>query len=100
LIQVFVIGYGNKRTEQNTEYFTFYSLFFYFYFSIFLKHYALIIFILKLYIPYLNILISGWNKRIKSGREGTPFLKVQFLKIKLFIYFKKINEEIKRIFLD
>ena len=77
-----------------TEYFDFYSLFFYFILLIILKHYVLIIFILCLYIPYHIILISGWNKRIKSGREGTPFLKVEILN---FYFFKKSffsNEEI------
>jgi hypothetical protein len=56
-----------------------------------------IIYILKLYNPYHIILISGWNKRIKSGREGATFLEVEFLK---FYLFKKIffsNKEIKFI---
>ena len=74
-----------------TEYFDFYSLFFYFILLIILKHYVLFIFILFLYIPYHIILISGWNKRIKSGREGATFLEVEFLKkIKIKYFFKKL----------
>ena len=92
--QFVVTNYDDKYLYINIEYFRFYSLFFYFILLIFTKHYGLFIYILKLYNPYHIILISGWNKRIKSGREGAPFLKVEFLK---FYFFKKSffsNEEI------
>jgi hypothetical protein len=78
------IGYDAKYIYYFIGYFQFYSLFFYFYFSTFLKHYGLFIYILKLYNPYHIILISGWNKRIKLGREGPTFLEVEFLN---FIFF-------------
>ena len=89
----FVTNYDVTILLQNMEYFQIYSLFFYFYFSLFLKHYVLIIFILKLYIPYHIILISGWNKRIKLGREGATFLEVEFLKFIFFIFSKNFNKE-------
>ena len=38
--------------------------------------------------------VSGWNKRIKCGREGALFLEVGFLKFILFYFSKKSNEEI------
>jgi hypothetical protein len=41
--------------------------------------------------------VSGWNKRIKCGREGALFLEVGFLKFILFYFSKIFNEEIKLI---